>query len=997
MFTRILILVLALLSTAGSFGIAYAADNNSLPASTATPQLTNTSHQLSIEKTRNSLLANKLAALRQQTSKPQLVVTPALLTKTELMISLAKTDLDGVNQNLANAQAELTETENTISALNQQMHSGTANDMQAELQAQLLDQKNLLALRHERVKVLEETKNIATQALQIAQEWYAKLQALYQQQERQTREQALEELTANLQREQQDWLDRLAQLNQQLNASGGYSLISSGTYTNLEIGILEAEERSNLTQIQLQTAKLNNSLEDLNFVPGQSISISDLNNLKHRADSIANQLEEINRTLQDKITLLTKRSQIFTQGLNDGTINYTDAKMDLAILGNLIDIYQAQLQNSTELTQQAHTYQTAIARQLNQQIASRHGLPGLDKQAWEILGERLLETPSLLWQGLQNFPKAILVTLQTATANEWTTWIVAISIWLIIWRWLSHYLSIGIKEYEKRKQSVLTSNLFLVCLRLLHRYLLGFMLVGSFFIASSITGIPLQSFFLIISLTLVGLGFSLVIGFAKIILLENTTDESGHDVRLYHRLRWSLTLGGILTAITVTLHQVPVAYVVQDLFDRLFMLFLSVVSFVLLRSWHVVPTLLEPYLQDKQPYLRQLVRWLSFLIPLTVLSNALIGFIGYVALAWNIAAYQGLFLVILTGYIIARGILGELMNFIAAQLIRRMRNGWLWSEAILKPAHRILKIVLLLGSIVFLFKLYGWGSQSWAVLNLKTFFNLRLFAVAGSVITPLSFIKLFIVISILIWAARWTREFTYRWLFARTKDLGLRNSLAIFSQYLIVAIGILVALKVIGISLTALTVVASAFSLGIGLGLRDIANNFVCGILLLIERPVHVGDYVTVNNIDGEVVHIGMRAITLTTDDHQELIVPNALVFSQIFTNWTHRDNIVRTVIMLKLSRVDDPNHVKTIILDVIKSIPKILASPPPNVYLKDMEDVLLQLKIEYYVDMRAIPSRTSVRSQFLLALLERFKAEGIHAPEHSHEVVLISNEKNNF
>jgi len=964
------------------------------------PQIITAAHQLSIESTRNILLANKLAALQQQTTGKISKVTDDLLKRADLTVTFANTDLDNVNLAITTVQDELTFIQNDITSLNNQLRSALpltslTSNKQKDLQDQLNVQQHLKSILAQRIKVLEKTQALAQQTLQVALQWQNQLQTNYQQQQQQKRQQALDQLALSLQQEQQNWLQRLAALNRQLQINGSYSLLSSATYTNLEISILEAEERSNLTQMQLAIAKIRNDLENLGIVSGQQYSLANLNNFKHETDNIAAQLNTIKNILQNKINLLQKRSQIILQGLQEGVIADDDGKNNLSTLYSLNTSYQKQFNDVAALILATQKAQANITHQLNQQIASRQGLPGFDQEAWEIFGQRLLEIPGLTLQALQNIEHPLLATLYAATIWQKLGWLLCLMLWLGLWYWLRYYLIIGTRRFEKRKQSVLTSNLFLVCLHLLKRYLSGFMLLGIIIGLPIIVGIPLQSFGLIISLAIVIFGFNLVAGFARIILLENVADKDGHDVQLYHRLKWALLLGGLITTITVLVHQIPVAFGVQDLFARLFMLFLLIVALVLLRAWRVVPTLLRPYLEDKRPYLKQVVRLLSVFIPLTLLSNALVGLVGYVVLAWSIAAYQGIFLIVLTGYIIVRGILGELMSFIATKMIRHLRNGWLWSEALLKPLHQIFKIGVFIGAIAVLFNLYDWGRQSWPVTKLIEFSNLHLFSFAGSIITPISMLELFFLLALLIWATRWTREFTYRWLFARTKDLGLRNSLAVFSQYFVVIVGILVALKVIGINLTTLTVVASAFAFGIGLGLRDLANNFMCGILLLIERPVHVGDYVTMGGQDGEVVHIGMRAITVITDDHQELLVPNAVAFSQPFVNWTHRDNIVRVGIAIKTARVDDPHRVKEIILDVLKAMPKILTNPPPNIYLKDLAEMLLKFELEYYVDLRAIPSRSSVKSQVLLAIWDRFKAEGIHAPEYPHEIVLLNQEQN--
>src|SRR3990167_11528595 len=106
--------------------------------------------------------------------------------------------------------------------------------------------------------------------------------------------------------------------------------------------------------------------------------------------------------------------------------------------------------------------------------------------------------------------------------------------------------------------------------------------------------------------------------------------------------------------------------------------------------------------------------------------------------------------------------------------------------------------------------------------------------------------------------------------------------------------GIFFSLRVLGIDLGALTTIAAAFAFGIGLGLRDLANNFASGFLILLERPIRVGDIVSIENTEGKVMHIGSRAVTIRTWDNADLVVPNTEIFNKSFTNWTFKDNVVR-------------------------------------------------------------------------------------------------------
>ena len=123
---------------------------------------------------------------------------------------------------------------------------------------------------------------------------------------------------------------------------------------------------------------------------------------------------------------------------------------------------------------------------------------------------------------------------------------------------------------------------------------------------------------------------------------------------------------------------------------------------------------------------------------------------------------------------------------------------------------------------------------------------------------------------------------------------GLSYAISSLLNYVIITLGFLLALGVLGLDLTKVTVLAGAFGVGIGFGLQSVVNNFVSGLILLFERPVHVGDIVEVGSISGEVSRIGIRASTLRTWQGAEVIVPNAQLVTEQVTNWTLSDRTRR-------------------------------------------------------------------------------------------------------
>jgi len=441
------------------------------------------------------------------------------------------------------------------------------------------------------------------------------------------------------------------------------------------------------------------------------------------------------------------------------------------------------------------------------------------------------------------------------------------------------------------------------------------------------------------------------------------------------------------------MYQLPVIYEVQDLCGRLFLLFLLVVSILLLKSWEVVPGLILPHIDSHRLYIKKIVYVLGLLVPLILMLNSLLGLLGFVNLVLTMSWYESLFLLVLVGYLIVRGLIIDGMVWISNVVIRHAVNGWLWTEALLKPIDKILRIICFFAAWVGLFMLYGWDKQP-IMAKLRAMLDYHLLSLLNTTITPLNICKLVIIISLLFWAARWTREFAYRFLATRIQDSGLRNSVAIFSQYTIIATGAFIGLQVLGIDPKALGVILGGSAIALSFGLRDLANNFACGFLLLIERPLRVGDTVTINNIEGDVVNIGARAVTVRTWDHMDFVVPNAQIFSQSFTNWTAKDHVVRTVAVIKIHRHDDLLAVQKLIYTVLAECRGVLTDPVPEVFLNELSDFLVEFEVRYYINLRIVKSRPKMRSEVLMAIWQAFEKQGIKPPYPLHEILVRPKEE---
>ena len=269
------------------------------------------------------------------------------------------------------------------------------------------------------------------------------------------------------------------------------------------------------------------------------------------------------------------------------------------------------------------------------------------------------------------------------------------------------YKRIFLKLSGDKERSRLTGYLYDGILTLIQRnipYLCGFSLLWA---SLFFTNISFANYQLLFNLILVWFAFRVFILIARLALLERISDSSGQDVTLYYRLKWLLLFGGWTTALMTFSHLLPLPVLLQDIFNRLFMLFILTISLVAWKSRDVIPDLLSPLLKTKKRYVKRAISLLVFLVPITLFITAMIGLSGFVNLSWTLSRYEGYVLIVLVGYILSRGLLFDALELLSEWMISSLRNGWLWIEVFLKPLDTILRIILLSVSTCFLFQLFG--------------------------------------------------------------------------------------------------------------------------------------------------------------------------------------------------------------------------------------------------------------------------------------------------
>jgi small-conductance mechanosensitive channel len=207
-------------------------------------------------------------------------------------------------------------------------------------------------------------------------------------------------------------------------------------------------------------------------------------------------------------------------------------------------------------------------------------------------------------------------------------------------------------------------------------------------------------------------------------------------------------------------------------------------------------------------------------------------------------------------------------------------------------------------------------------------------------------------------------------------DVGLRTSLASGVTYLGGLIAVLLTFGYLGLSLDRIALFASALSVGIGFGLQSVIGNFVSGLILLAERPVRVGDWIAIGDLEGDVKRIKVRATEIEMQDRSKLIVPNSELISKTVRNVTHSGSLGRVKIVMKTVDSADPNVVRDLILARLSGHPAVLKEPPSAVYLTNVGDGALEFSAFAYVASPRAAYRT--RSELLFQIVPDLKARGI-------------------
>ena len=258
----------------------------------------------------------------------------------------------------------------------------------------------------------------------------------------------------------------------------------------------------------------------------------------------------------------------------------------------------------------------------------------------------------------------------------------------------------------------------------------------------------------------------------------------------------------------------------------------------------------------------------------------------------------------------------------------------------------------------------------------------------------LSLFQIFLLIALLIavfWVSSRTKRFLFNRVLARSGlDRALQHAISQIVGYAVLVIGIIIVLENAGIHIGTLTVFAGAVGVGVGFGLKNIASNFISGLLILAERPIAIGDRIEVAGITGQVRQIRARSTVIITNDNIAMIVPNEKFIDSPVTNWTYSDRRVRFRVPVGVAYGSDVTKAREALIAAAREHPATLSDPAPDAFLEKFGDSTIDFELIVWSDeMSRRPSRFKSDLNYLIC--KHLGAAGIEIPNPQRDLHIRS------
>ncbi len=281
-------------------------------------------------------------------------------------------------------------------------------------------------------------------------------------------------------------------------------------------------------------------------------------------------------------------------------------------------------------------------------------------------------------------------------------------------------------------------------------------------------------------------------------------------------------------------------------------------------------------------------------------------------------------------------------------------------------------------------------SFSMAFKSFWYYLSFPLFEISGNRISLLSLLMAMVVLFTAIKLAKIVEKMIGRVLEDKEIDRGVKGSIERIGRYIVMLSGVLVSLDTVGISLSSLAAISAVLMVGIGFGLQNVTLNFISGLIILLERPIKVGDMVELEGVSGRVHDIRARSTLIHTRDDIAIIVPNSKFISEQVINQSFSGEHIRLHMEVGVSYGSDVSQVVSVLKDAADRHRQVLKNPAPNVIMNNFGDSSLDFKLLIWV--RDNWNSDVILSDLRLHILELFREHDIQIPYPQRDIHVFRN-----